>query len=207
MASKGDWLKAKISEIPLPKLLLVLAAVLVSILFLPKIIHSTPFYLLMAGILILITLNGNSIMNEGGLDIATLLHFGIILVYGIYAGIASLLISTAAAIQLSKMHTPIDFYIQKNFAKVLIQSAQILFTTLFTWAVLAFYGYDFIIAHLPVIFILAFTAGRVVKATMLLMFARVPLMKVFIGTVMFYIVNWYVIKFLGMPYLTFLQGL
>ena len=37
MASKGDWLKAKISEIPLPKLLLVLAAVLVSILFLPSI--------------------------------------------------------------------------------------------------------------------------------------------------------------------------
>lgn len=207
MGDKSKWLKSKLSEIPLPKLLLVLAAAFLLMLFLPKIIHDIPFYLLMIGILAVITLNGNSIMNEGGLDIATLLHFGILIVYGIYAGIASLLVSTAIAVHLSKIHTPIDFYIQKNFAKVLIQSAQILFTTLFTWAVLAFYGYDFIIAHLPVIFILAFTAGRVVKATMLLMFARVPPMKVFIGTVMFYIVNWYIIKFLGMPYLNFLHTL
>ncbi len=205
--ASGGFLNYIVSKKSRIKTLSIIILIAVLLVMFPAIWKNPFFYLLMGLFMVVITLNGNSIMNEGGLDIATLLHFGIILVYGVYAGLAVVLITTAIAIQLSKMHTPIDFFLQKNFAKVLIQTAQLFFTTLFTWAVLKFYGFDFIMAHLPAIFILAFTAGRVVKGTMLLMFARVPAMKVFIGTVLFYIVNWYVIKFLGVPFITFLQTL
>ena len=207
METKRDWLKAKVLQLPLTRILLYAAIAFALILFLPKIIMDVPFYLLMLGILAVITLNGNSIMNEGGLDITTLLHFGITVVYGPLAGFAVVLLSTVFAIYLSKISTPIDFYIQKNFAKVLIQTAQLFFSTLFIAGIMIFFGVEIIYEMLPVMFILAFTAGRLVKGTLLVTFARVPVMKVFVTTVLFYAINWYVVKFLGMPYLNFLKGL
>ena len=84
---------------------------------------SLTFYLIMALILAIITLNGNSVMNEGGLDIASLLHFGIAVVFGVFAGFLAVLISTVVALHLSRIPTPIDFFIQKNYVKILIQTA------------------------------------------------------------------------------------
>lgn len=207
MAEKGGEFKLAI----LKKLLLKLLPIFAFITFLVILSVSTKFgpgfYFVIGLALILITLNGNSVMNEGGLDIATFLHFGITVVFGIPAGFLAVLITTLLALHLARIPTPIDFFVQKNSMKIIIQTAQLFFTTVFLWAVVSFYGTEIIFGSLALIYILAFTAGRVVKTAGLLFIARVPFMKVLGGTVIFYLINWYLIKFFGTPFLNFLQGL
>lgn len=170
-------------------------------------VPKAPFYFFMVLFLIIITLNGNSIMNEGGLDIASFLHFGITVVFGIFAGFLTVFLTTAAALYIATIKTPIDFFVQKNIMKVLIQTTYLICTTTFLWIVISLYGIDIIYAKLAIIYILAFTAGRAVKGTLLVTIGQVPFMKVLVTTVLFYIINWYAIQLLGMPFLSFLKVL
>ncbi len=91
--------------------------------------------------------------------------------------------------------------------KIWIQTAQLFFSTIFLWAVISFKGAGYIFANLVIIYILAFTAGRIVKTIGLAIFVGVPLIKILGTTVIFYLVNWYLFQFFGAGFLNFLQNL
>ena len=212
MAESESRIKSVIFKMPAWQILLLLAVLVFgSAFFVIKALslsvpHSSAYFV-SAFFIILISINGNSIMNEGGLDIATLLHFGITVVFGIIPGFLAVLLSSLLAFYFAEIQTPIDFFVQKNTMKIWIQTAHLFFTTVFLWAVLTFRGADYILANLILVYILAFTAGRSVKTVLLATIGRVPIMKIVGGTIIFYLINWYLIKFFGAGFLNFLKAL
>ncbi len=212
MAEEGRLAKSIFFKMPAWQILLMMViAIGIVIFFVAQlVITKTPhglLYLYMTLFIIVISINGNSIMNEGGLDLASFLHFGITVAFGLYAGLFVILVSTIIATYLAKTPTPIDFTLQKNPVKVWIQTAQLLVATIFYWATMSFFGINFLYANMALIFLLGFTFGRLVRGTMLIVYARVPPMKVAIVTLVFYAINWYLVNLFGKGFIDFLKGL
>ncbi len=191
--------------------LLIVIAIIAGVFFgsqfvIGKIPHGSLF-LYMILFIIVISVNGNSIMNEGGLDLASFLHFGITVAFGLYAGLFVILVTTIIATYLAKTPTPIDFSLQKNPVKVWIQTIQLLVANIFFSAIISIFGINFLYAHMALIFLLGFTFGRLVRGTMLIVYARVPPMKVAIVTLVFYAINWYLVNLFGKGFIDFLKAL
>ncbi len=118
MAESESSIKSLIFKMPAWQILFLISVLIVlvgviSIQFLTFKVPGGAPILISIFFIILISLNGNSVMNEGGLDIASLLHFGITLIFGILPGFLVVLVSTAFSLYLAKISTPIDFFIQK----------------------------------------------------------------------------------------------
>src|SRR3989344_5599728 len=80
--SISNRLKSVVFDMPVWQILLLLAFAIIligffALQFLTLKVPGGTAILVSAFFIVLISLNGNSVMNEGGLDIASLLHFGI----------------------------------------------------------------------------------------------------------------------------------
>lgn len=212
MAEEGRLAKSVFFRMPAWMLFLLVGGAIALAIFLAARlitvnISGAAVYPLIGLFIILMSLNGNSIMQDGGIDIIAMLHFGITVVFGITAGFLATILSTILSLYLAGISTPVDFFIQKNTMKIWIHASQLVFSTIFLWGVTFFFGTGIISAKLVLIYMLSFTAGRLVKSFLLITVQQVPISKVLGTMVIFYFVNYYEVLFIGAPFLAFLHSL
>ena len=212
MAKEGILAKSVFFKMPAWMLFLLIAGLISIVLFfLARLLTSNAggigTVFLIVGFTIVMAINGNSIMQDNGVDIYNFLLFGINVTFGPLVGILTALGSMLLALHLANRSTPIDFVIQKNRSRIYIQLAQAAASTLAIWVAAKFFGTGIFSTNLVFVYLACFTVGRATKGYLLIFYQRAPAFKFCTTTLIFYLVNYYEVLLFGAPFLAFLHGL
>ena len=212
MAEKIGLIKSVFFKMPTWMLFLLMAGTIAVVLFfvarlLTSNVGGIGTVFLIVVFTIVMAINGNSIMQDNGVDIYAFIHFGLNVTFGPLVGILCALGASILSLHLANRPTPIDFVIQKNRSRIYIQLAQASASTLAIWIVIKFFGIEFLHTNLVFVYLACFTVGRATKGYLLIFYQRAPAFKFFTTTLIFYLINYYEALLFGAPFLAFLHSL